>query len=254
MYAGHNSWPNTHNHRLSLHLMSSFVIWSLVGIMEHCSLWTPPPLPQPPRSYPLHPPLPDQHNREFVNEYNVSDMLTKYRDGPCLCLAIYYRISMSFLLLLLICPLTVRVVGAPQMISQPVSSIFPCSSLPSRTWRTPGLSISWCCLPTSSSVCLVLFPLSLCLARWFLPDLMVLPGYIDRMTVWTCHMYTWPTQQKEQRKLSDPKQQASNPNQADPRLQTDPKAQNPGEILWCVLLVCGIQAVSLEGIGEYCFG
>ena len=38
--------------------------------------------------------------------------------------------------------------------------------------RTPGLSIPWCCLPTSSSVCLVFFPLSLCLARWFWPDLM----------------------------------------------------------------------------------
>ena len=65
-------------------------------------------------------------------------------------------------------PLTARVVGAPQMISQPVSSIFPCSPLPSRPWRAPGLSI----LPTSSSVCLVFFPLSLCLARWFWPDLM----------------------------------------------------------------------------------
>ena len=69
-------------------------------------------------------------------------------------------------------PLTARVVGAPQMISQPVSSTFPCFSLPSVTWRTPGLSIPWCCLPTSSSVCLIFFPLSLCLARWFWPDLM----------------------------------------------------------------------------------
>ena len=56
--------------------------------------------------------------------------------------------------------------------AQPVSSIFICSALPSGTWRTPGLSIPWCCLPTSSSVCLVFFPLSLCLARWFWPDLM----------------------------------------------------------------------------------
>ena len=40
----------------------------------------------------------------------------------------------------LIYSLTVRVVGAPQMISQPVSSIFPCSPLPSGTWRTPDLS------------------------------------------------------------------------------------------------------------------
>ena len=43
---------------------------------------------------------------------------------------------------------------------------FPCSPLPSGTCRTPRLSIPWCCLPTSSSVCLVFFPLSLCLASW----------------------------------------------------------------------------------------
>ena len=47
--------------------------------------------------------------------------------------------------------LTARVAGAPQTISQPVSSIFPCTPLPSRTWQTPGLSIPWCYLPTSSS-------------------------------------------------------------------------------------------------------
>ena len=72
----------------------------------------------------------------------------------------------------LIYPLTARVVGAPQMISQPVSSTLPCSPPPSGTCRTPGLSIPCCCLSTSSSVCLVFFPLSLCLARWFWPDLM----------------------------------------------------------------------------------
>ena len=72
----------------------------------------------------------------------------------------------------LIYPLTAMVTGTPQMISQPVSTIFPCSPLPSRTWQTPGLSIPWCCLPTSSSVCLVFFPLSLCFARWFWADLM----------------------------------------------------------------------------------
>ena len=43
---------------------------------------------------------------------------------------------------------------------------FPCSPLPSGTCRTPGLSIPCCCLRTSSSVCLVFFPLSLCLAPW----------------------------------------------------------------------------------------
>ena len=52
-------------------------------------------------------------------------------------------------------PSTVRVVGALQIIPQPVSSVLLCSPLPSGTWRTPGLSIPWCCLPTSYSVCLV---------------------------------------------------------------------------------------------------
>ena len=76
-------------------------------------------------------------------------------------------------LLIVIYPLTTRVVLAPHMISQPVPSIFPCSPLPSWTWRkTPGLSIPWCCLPTSTFVCLAFFPLSSCLSRWFWTDLM----------------------------------------------------------------------------------
>ena len=48
--------------------------------------------------------------------------------------------------------------GAPQITSQPVSSIFLCSPLPSGSWQTPGLFIPWCCLPTSFTVCLVFFP------------------------------------------------------------------------------------------------
>ena len=75
-------------------------------------------------------------------------------------------------IIIIIYSLPARVVGAPQMISQPVFSIVPCSPLPSGTWRTPGLSIPWCCLPTSSSVCLVFFPFSLCLGGWFWLDLM----------------------------------------------------------------------------------
>ena len=55
------------------------------------------------------------------------------------------------IIIIIIYPLTARVIEAPQMISQPVSSMFLCSPLPSGTWRTPGLSIPWCCLPTSSS-------------------------------------------------------------------------------------------------------
>ena len=49
---------------------------------------------------------------------------------------------------------------------------FPCCPLPFGTWLTPGLSISRSCLPTSPSVCIVFFSLSLCLARWFWSDQM----------------------------------------------------------------------------------
>ena len=91
----------------------------------------------------------------------------------------YYRLLplllfcyIVIIIIIIIYPLTVRVVGAPQLILQLVSSIFSCAPMPSGTWRTPGLSIPWCRLPTSSSVCLVFFPLSLCLARWYWPDLM----------------------------------------------------------------------------------
>ena len=73
------------------------------------------------------------------------------------------------IIIIIINSLTARVVGAPQMILQPVFSIYPCSPLPSGTCRTPGLSILRCCLPTSSSLCLVFFALSLCLAVWFWP-------------------------------------------------------------------------------------
>ena len=60
---------------------------------------------------------------------------------------------------------------------------FFCPTLPSGTWRTPGLSVPWCFLPTSFSVCLVFFPLSLCLARWLWPDLM--NGRHDHTTVFS---------------------------------------------------------------------
>ena len=44
--------------------------------------------------------------------------------------------------------------------------------LNTETRQSPCLSIPWWCLPTSSSVCLVFFPLALCLARCFWPNLM----------------------------------------------------------------------------------
>ena len=46
------------------------------------------------------------------------------------------------------------------------------------------VQMPWCCLPTSSSVYLVFFPLSLCLARWFWPDLM--NGRQDHTTAVLC--------------------------------------------------------------------
>ena len=53
-------------------------------------------------------------------------------------------------IIIIINPLTARVVGAPRMILQPDFSIFPCSPLPSGTCRTPGLMLSshlFLCLP-----------------------------------------------------------------------------------------------------------
>ena len=50
-------------------------------------------------------------------------------------------------------PLSVRIVGAPQMISQPVSSILLCSPLPSGTRWTPGpVSYTHLTLPTRRTV------------------------------------------------------------------------------------------------------
>ena len=61
-----------------------------------------------------------------------------------------HETCITIVIIIIISSLTARVVGAPQMILKPVFSIFPCSPLPSGTCRTPGLSIPWCCLPTSS--------------------------------------------------------------------------------------------------------
>ena len=102
------------------------------------------------------------YGEEIIRKTNDHNSLT----------TIWMTIFASVSLFIIMYLLTTRVAVAPQMISQPVSSIFLYSPLPSETWRTPGLSITWCCLPTSSSVCLVFFSLSLCLARWFWPDLM----------------------------------------------------------------------------------
>ena len=51
-------------------------------------------------------------------------------------------VTIIIIIINIIHSLTMKVVGAPQMLSQLLFSIFPCSSLPSGTWRTPGLPIS----------------------------------------------------------------------------------------------------------------
>ena len=68
------------------------------------------------------------------------------------------------------------------------TSFFHFSPLPSGSWRTPGLSIPWCYLPTSFSVCLAFFLFRLCLARWFWPDLM--NGRHDHTTA-VCVSWRW---------------------------------------------------------------
>ena len=90
-----------------------------------------------------------------------TEFLTHF--SPVLATAAFSHV----IIIIIINSLTARIVGAPQMILQLVFSIFPFSPLPTGTCRTPGLSIPWCCLPTSSFVRLVFFPFSLCLARWF---------------------------------------------------------------------------------------
>ena len=83
-------------------------------------------------------------------QYTIRQITTKA--GETLTSLLYTVKGTSSLPSHLNYPLTVRVVGASRMISQPVSSIFSCFPLPSGTWQAPGLSIPWCCLPTSSTL------------------------------------------------------------------------------------------------------
>ena len=62
-------------------------------------------------------------------------------------------------------PLTLEVVGAPQMMLQQYLSILLCLPLPSGNLQTPFPYIPWCYLPISSSVFLSSLLLSLSLAE-----------------------------------------------------------------------------------------
>ena len=85
----------------------------------------------------------------------------------CLVLKAIVVNTLSTCLSSLVYPSTARVVGAPQMISQQVSSIFPCSPLPSGTWRTPGLSIPWYCLHSLPLSALSSYPFHYALQHGF---------------------------------------------------------------------------------------
>ena len=68
------------------------------------------------------------------------------------------------------CSLTMGIISAPQMISQPVFSIFLFSTA---LWdHTNSRPVHSLMVSSHLCVCLVFFPLSLCLTRWLWPDLM----------------------------------------------------------------------------------
>ena len=82
--------------------------------------------------------------------YRWVTILTKYTEIH-LKQALNSEIFNICVIIIIIYPLTMRVLRAPQMISLQVPSKFLCSPLPSWTWQTPGLSIPWCCLLTMYS-------------------------------------------------------------------------------------------------------
>ena len=85
-------------------------------------------------------------------------------------------------------PLTLEVVGAPQMTLQQYLSILPCLPLPSGNLQTPFPSIPWCYLPISSSVFLSFLLLSLSLAELSSPSQRILRcGH----TIWVSVSLPW---------------------------------------------------------------
>ena len=85
-------------------------------------------------------------------------------------------------------PLTLEVVGAPQMTLQQYLSILPCLPLPSGNLQTPFPSIHWCYHPISSSVFLSFLLLSLSLAELFSPRQRILRcGH----TIWVSVSLPW---------------------------------------------------------------
>ena len=118
-------------------------------------------------------------------------------------------------------PLTAEVVGAPQTTSQPISSIFLSSSLPSATWQTQGLSIACCWFPTS-------FCLPCLLPPFTVPCKMVLDRSNERETCpyyfslhrqrerervpSVCNQYSCSSRRKYQDQVAVTKQNRSDPD------------------------------------------
>ena len=86
---------------------------------------------------------PFAHNLKHTLRFQVLPKNTRGGKKKSLVLELSATLlpSSGIIMIIIINPLNVRVVGAPQMILQPVFSIFPCSPLPSGTCRTLGLSI-----------------------------------------------------------------------------------------------------------------
>ena len=116
----------------------------------------------------------------------VGQRLLSDENNACWIPIRLYITIIIIIIIIIIYPLTARVVGAPQIISQPVSSIFPLFStvlldLPN---SRPVHS-----LMLSSHLFLCLPCLSLCLARWFWPDLM--NGKHDHTTAVCQEVFVW---------------------------------------------------------------
>ena len=105
----------------------------------------------------LHWPCDCTAQSRILSRFSISRSSVRQIIENCCSFASNTQIAIV-IIIIIINPLTARVVGAPQMISQPVSSIFPCSPLPSGTGRAPRPVHS---LMLSShlffAICLVLF-------------------------------------------------------------------------------------------------
>ena len=99
-----------------------------------------------------------------------------------------WNFDLCFLISSHLSPITLEVIGAPQMTLQQYLSIFPCLPLPSGNLQTPFPSIPWCYLPISSSVFLSFELLSLTLAELSSPCQSILRcGH----TIWVSVSLLW---------------------------------------------------------------